>query len=437
MLVLSIITILSVTILLYTAYMSINMVKVSRSRVSWVLISIAFIVMAGGQLMEMYNYNHAPGSSFYRNIYPWPNLIVSILMAIGVRQIDKILRILKNTESQKRASENRFRVLFNNSSDEIFLADFDGNFIEVNNTALHRMGYTRNEFMKMNFMDIKTPKYVSMVMPNIEQILKHGSFVYESEHVAKDGTVIALEMSSRVIDYFGRSAILTIARDISERKETERKIVSAILQTEERERKRFATDLHDDLAPILSTIKLYADLIRKGNFRKISMDEAIQSLEELTDQAIKSSREISNNIMPSMLQDFGLALAIKEFCSYINDTQSINITVDTSQYQDGVGGIEETILFHAVKELINNTLKHSQAKNAEVFLEKNEWKINLFYKDDGVGFIPEQKLEERSGLGLNSIMSKVENIHGRCLLKSAPGEGMSALIILDLQPATA
>lgn len=433
MLLSTIVTILSICILIYTAFMSVRMINVSRSRISWVLISIAFLFMAGSQVAEMYNYRHTPQSTFYREVFAWTNLIIAILMSIGVRQIDRILRILKKSEAQKRASENRFRVLFNNSSDEIFLADFEGNFIEVNNTALQRLGYTREELMQKNFTDIKTPKYAPLVKPNIQRILQSKSHIYESEHVAKDGTVISLEMSSRVIDYFGRSAILTIARDITERKETERQIVSAILETEERERKRFATDLHDGLAPILSTIKLYADLIRKGNFRKISMDEALQSLEELTDQAIKSSREISNNIMPSLLQDFGLALAIKEFCSYINNTQSLKITVNTDEYQDGIPGIEETILYQAVKELVNNTLRHSQARNAEIFLEKNEWKINLLYKDDGVGFIPEQKLEERSGLGLNSILSKVETIHGRCLLKSAPGEGMSALIILDLK----
>ncbi len=431
MIISTVVAYLSAALLLFTAVMSINMIRHSRSRISWVLIAIAFVFMAGSQVLEIYNYQTTISNSIYRELYPYANLVVAVLMAIGVWQIDNILRTLKRSESQKRASENRFRVLFNNSSDEIFLADFDGNFIEVNQTALQRLGYDREELMKKNFADIKTPKYVPLVKPNIEKILKNKSHVYESEHVAKDGTVISLEMSSRVIDYFGKSAILTIARDITERRELERRIVSAILETEERERKRFATDLHDGLAPILSTIKLYADLIRKGNFRKISMDEALQSLEELTDQAIKSSREISNNIMPSILQDFGLAIAIKEFCTYINNTQSLHIDVDTEQYLEGRAGLEETILFHAVKELVNNTLRHSGADHAEVMLEKVDDHINLIYKDNGHGFIVEEKMEEPTGLGLNSIVNKVSTIKGHCMFKSAPGEGMSVLITVD------
>ena len=423
----------SAILLFITAIMSLTTIKNSRSKISWVLLSIAFVFMSVSQVLENYNYREYPGQSIYEQIYPYANLIVSVLMAIGVRQIGYILRTLKKSEAQKRASENRFRVLFNNSSDEIFLADFDGNFIEINNTAVQRLGYTREELMKKNFADIKTPKYVPLVKVNIEKILKNNSHVYESEHVAKDGTVVSLEMSSRVIDYFGKPAILTIARDITERRELERRIVSAILDSEERDRKRFATVLHDGLAPILSTIKLYADLIKKGNFRKISMEEAVQSLEELTDQAIKSSREISNNIMPSILQDFGLAIAIKEFCTYINNTQSLQIEVDTEQYKEGKAGIEETILFQAVKELVNNTLKHSGATYAEVALEKIEGQINLIYKDNGYGFNPEEKLEEKSGLGLNSIVNKVNTIKGHCLLKSAPGEGMTALITVNVK----
>lgn len=431
MIISTIVAYLSAAILLLNAIMSLNTIKSSRSKLSWILIAIAFVVMAGGQILEIYYYQNNPGNSLYGKIYPYVNLVISLLMAIGVRLIDVILRSLKKSESQKRASENRFRVLFNNSSDEIFLADFEGNFIEVNQTALQRLGYTREELMSKNFSDIKTPQYVPLVKPNIEKILKNKSHVYESEHLSKDGTVISLEMSSRVIDYFGNSAILTIARDITERRELERRIVNAILETEERERKRFATDLHDGLAPILSTIKLYADLIHKGNFRKISMDEALQSLEELTDQAIKSSREISNNIMPSILQDFGLAIAIKEFCTYINNTQSLHIDVDTEQYLEGKAGIEETILFHAVKELVNNTIKHSGADFAEVMLEKVDGQINLLYKDNGEGFAVQEKMEEKSGLGLNSIVNKVNTLKGYCMLRSEPGKGMTALITLD------
>ncbi|MEI6121989.1 MAG: PAS domain S-box protein [Bacteroidota bacterium] len=394
------------------------------------MIGIALLFMASAQLLELINLSYGDNNVVLLNIYFIIYLFVAILLTAGVMQIGKLLRDLKKLDDSRLESEKRFKLLFHNSSDEIFLADFDGNFIEINHVALKRLGYTKEELMQKNFMDIKTPKYVPLVRKNINIILKNGQHVYETEHMAKDGTIIFLEMSSRVIDYFGQKAILTIARDITERKEIERKISSAIIETEERERKRFAADLHDGLAPLLSTIKLYTDLLKKGNLNKISPEEAMQSVDELIDKAIISTREISNNIMPSILQDFGLPAAVKDFCTYINNTKSININVDTDQYKLVGPRIEETILFQSIKELVNNTLKHSQAKNIEIFLESHDNQVNLYYKDDGIGFNVEEKLQQPSGLGLTNIVNKVRTINGLSLIKSKEGEGMSVLVSL-------
>jgi len=410
-----------------------NMLSVTRSRKSWVLIGIAMLFLIALQMIELYGQYFQTENSFIQTIYYILDFLVAILIAVGVLQIGKLLKSLKNAEIERRVSDRRFQILFDNSGDEIFLADFDGKFLEVNNEVLKKLGYTREELMEKNFRDIKTEKYIANVDKNIAIILKNGHHLYETEHLAKDGTVIFLEMSDRVIDYMGSKAILSMARDITERKEIERKIAAAIIETEERERKRFAADLHDGLAPLLSTIKLYTDLLKKGNFNKISPAETLQSVDELIDKAIVSAREISNNIMPSILQDFGLPAAAKDFCNYINNTNSVKIQLDTSQYKLTGTRIEETVLFQGIKELVNNSLKHSQASNIEIFLESHENQVNLFYKDDGVGFNVEEKLKQPTGLGLNNIINKVKTISGICLIKSAVGEGMNVLITLTVK----
>lgn len=408
------------------------LMRFTRTRSSWVVIGLAFLFMSLNQLIEFYNFYNGEISKTITSIYHITNLVVSILMVIGIIGIGRLLRGIAKAEELRAESEKRFQFLFNNTSDEIFLADFEGNFIEVNQVALERLGYTKEELMKKNYRDIKTPKYIDLVDKNINIILKNGHHVYETEHITKDNKVITLEMSSRVIDYFGRKAILSIARDISERHAVERKIAETIIETEDRERKRFAADLHDGLGPLLSTIKLYTDLLKKGNLKKMSNEEAILSIDELIDQAIISTKEISNNIMPSILQDFGLTAAIKDFCNYINNTNSINIELDTTQYIINKTGIEEIVLFQAVKELVNNTLKHSQASNVSVFLESHDNQVNLFYRDDGIGFNVDEKLIEKSGLGLNNIVNKVQTIKGHCMIKSEPGHGMSVLISIKI-----
>jgi PAS domain S-box-containing protein len=410
----------------------VKLIRFSRSRVSWKLIGLAFLLMLLSQLLEFYNYEQQEISKTILNIYHLTYLLISALMVLGIIGIGRYLRKIAKVEEERAESEKRFQFLFNNTSDEIFLADFEGNFIEVNQVALDRLGYSKEDLMNKNYKDIKTPKYVDLVNKNIRTIIKNGHHGYETEHVTKDNKVISLEMSSRVIDYFGRKAILSIARDITERHAVERKIAETIIETEDRERKRFAVDLHDGLAPLLSTIKLYTDLLKKGNLKKMTNEEAIQSIDELIDQAIISTKEISNNIMPSILQDFGLTAAIKDFCNYVNNTNSINIDLDTSQYVLNKTGIEEIVLFQAVKELVNNTIKHSEAKNVTIFLESHENRVNLHYTDDGIGFNVKEKLKEKSGLGLNNIVNKVQTIKGICLLKSKPGQGMSVLITIQI-----
>ena len=331
---------------------------------------------------------------------------------------------LDSTKSALAQSEQHFKTLFNNSSDDIFVIDLEGNFLEVNQVACDNLGYSQSEFKGMNFKDIKTPKFLDKVERNLETIRMLGRYRYESENVSKNGKVIPVEMKSRIIEYRGKKAILTIARDISERKEIEEKILRAIVQTEERERKRFAADLHDGLAPILSTIKLYTDILKKGNFRKISNDEAIGNVEELVDMAIKSTREISNNIRPSLLQDFGLAAAIHEFTSYIKATNAVQIEVNTHQYTIDHRGLEETILYQSVQELINNTLKHSRADHIKIDLKSFDNQIILYYRDNGIGFDLNAELKKNSGYGLSNIINKMKTIKGSCDINSEPGKGM-------------
>ncbi|MEZ5083121.1 MAG: Cache 3/Cache 2 fusion domain-containing protein [Bacteroidales bacterium] len=349
-------------------------------------------------------------------------------------QLELSSKKLKSVEIALEQSERHFQTLFNNSSDDIFVIDYDGNFVEVNQVACDNLGYTREEFLAMNIRDIKPEHLKAGVDRKISMIIKFGKYRYESENKAKDGHIIPVEMKSRNIDYKGKQVILTIARDISERKEMEDKILTTIIRTEENERKRFAADLHDDLGPILSTVKLYTDLLKKKNYKNIDENEAIKNIEELVDAAITSTRTISRNIRPNILQDFGLAAAVNDFCSFINKSESINIEVVTHQYAIEQRGIEESVLYQAVKELINNTIKHASAKNIRVELKSFENQIILYYRDDGKGFDLNEALQQNTGLGLNNIVNKIKSVKGTADINTKPGEGMFLIASLKLKP---
>jgi PAS domain S-box-containing protein len=354
-----------------------------------------------------------------------------------LRQIERSKKKLRSAEEALKFSENKFRTLFNYSSDEIFVADLGGNLLEVNEVACDSLEYSRAELLKMNFADLKTEKFRPKVKENIGIISRKKRYTYETEHLTKTGAVIATEMKSRLINFDGKPAILSISRNITERKKIQKQIIRTIIETEEKERKRFAADLHDGLSPILSTIRLYSDLLRSKQESKGKETELIDNIEELADMAISSAKEIANNITPQILHDFGLATAVEEFCRFLNKTKSVSIETDTTGYELTGRTFSESVLFQTLKELIHNTIKHAQAKNITIELKNTNKNIYLYYRDDGIGFNVSEMMNNSSGLGLSNIKNKIKTVKGTCDFNSMPGKGMFVLISVGIENAEA
>ncbi len=324
--------------------------------------------------------------------------------------------------------ENIFNFLFQNSSDAIFLSDLYGNIIEVNNIACKIMGYEKKELIEKNLINIKSKKYRQLVQENLLTVIKNKVYTYETECLKKNGEIFPVEMKSRLAKYENRDVIISVARNIFKRKEFEKKLFQTIIITEEKERKRFATDIHDGLSPILSTIKLYVDLLKKDNFKQTSKHKILDEVDELAELAIATAKEIANNITPSILHDFGLAIAVKEFCKYVNNTKKIKILCETKNYNNNNNKLIDSILYHAIKELINNALKHANAENIKIELKNKNNQIILYYKDDGIGFDINNIIENSSGLGLNNIINKIKTIKGTCDFYSEKGLIFMAVI---------
>jgi PAS domain S-box-containing protein len=124
-------------------------------------------------------------------------------------------------EKALRESEKKFRTLFDSTNDAIYLYDMSGSILEVNQVACERMGYTRNEFLKMKQMDIDETLAIKSLFNRIKELLELKNNIFETVHVTKSGEHLPVELSSRIIQYEGKNAVLTIARDIKERKRIE------------------------------------------------------------------------------------------------------------------------------------------------------------------------------------------------------------------------
>ena len=138
--------------------------------------------------------------------------------------LDLAIHEQKKAEKALRDSEKKFRTLFESPNDAIYLTDMQGNILEVNEVACSRMGYSRDEFLSLTHMDIDASNRGKDFLRLVKELCKIKSNLLETIHMRKDGTIFPVELSSRIIKFDGYKAVITIARDISKRKQTEKEL---------------------------------------------------------------------------------------------------------------------------------------------------------------------------------------------------------------------
>jgi len=122
---------------------------------------------------------------------------------------------------EARSNDSRFAILFNHLTDAVFIHDLEGHFLEVNDTACQRLGYSRDELLCMSPAEIDDPASAALIGERIATLRKKGRLLFEAVHCSRSGERIAVEIHSQLVPFDGREAVLSVARDIRERKKLE------------------------------------------------------------------------------------------------------------------------------------------------------------------------------------------------------------------------
>ncbi len=217
-------------------------------------------------------------------------------------------------------------------------------------------------------------------------------------------------------------------------REQEKALLNAIIQAEERERRRFATELHDGLGPLLSTIKMSVSSLAAVETNPSSLS-VIKNTNMVISEAIKSIQEISNNLSPHVLNNFGVAKAIRNFVNKINQSKGMRVTFKTNimdiRYSTGT----EVVLYRSVCELLNNSIKHSGATKVNIDLSANDSNILLNYRDNGVGFDTGSLFidEKEMGTGYFNMLSRVNSLKGSLEVLSDIDKGVLVTIAIPIK----
>ena len=219
-----------------------------------------------------------------------------------------------------------------------------------------------------------------------------------------------------------------IARTESQRRISERRILNTVLRTEEKERQRFSKDLHDGLGPLLSSAKMSVSALNSADMSEQNK-EIIRNVNYVVDEAIRSLREISANLSPHVLNDFGLSRAISNFINKLPRGEML-IVFETNLKNERFDTDIEVILYRVVCELINNSLKHSGAARVDLSLHYQQGQIRIRYKDNGCGFDPDKVGQK--GMGISNIFSRISSLKGEVSIDSSPGAGMRAVVDIHI-----
>jgi|GEM_PF-3590176 len=203
-------------------------------------------------------------------------------------------------------------------------------------------------------------------------------------------------------------------------REVEIKSVNAMLDGEEKERKRIATELHDNLGALLSAVKMNYSVL-KTKSQALGVDDKIEQVGELIDDACDENRRISHNIISPTLMKFGVLAATEEFSQKFSNSE-LTIDVETNDLDIRLSEGRELALFRVIQEVINNTIKHAEASECFINFEEDNAQLMIQVSDDGIGFDPE-KIDEKAGLGLANMRSRIRHMGGKLTIHSKPNSG--------------
>ena len=339
-----------------------------------------------------------------------------------------------------RQSEERYRELFENSRDAIYLHDMTGRYLSVNRAAEELSGYSRDEILGKKFTDFVSAEFIPDIQENFGKKLRtEGATMYEIEVIKKNGKRVPIEVSSRML-FKGDVpvGVQGTIRDISERKNTQailREYSRRLVEAQEMERKKIARELHDDIGQILTAVRISLQSMQRTC--QIADSPRIDDNILVIDEALDRVRELSLELRPALLDDLGLATALRWYLKRYCERTAIKGGVD-SNFDDDMRLPRklETACFRISQEALTNVARHAEASRVKISLNLTEHEFRLSISDDGKGFDAAAVLASASAesFGLHGIEERALGVGGRIEIQSRPGHGTQVKAHFPLHP---
>jgi PAS domain S-box-containing protein len=348
-----------------------------------------------------------------------------------------------------RETENRFRKIFEEAAHGMSLVNLEGHILDVNPALLKMLGYKKNEMVGKSFQALLMPEDAVRNGRLFKELCegRRDSYSRETRYRHKDNRVVWGQVTVSLLRTTGgaRQYAVAMVADISHRKKAEEDIrtyqeqlqslASELSLTEERERHRLATDLHDHVGQALAVSKIKLGMLQKT---ATSQEQAkhLSEVRELIEQMIKDTRSLTFELSLPILYELGFESAVEWFAKHVRSQHGIMVDVQKDIAPIPMDDEIKVLLFRSVRELMINIVKHAQARNARVTMRRENDGINIEVEDDGVGIKDVQRdprLKSDSGFGLFSIRERLHYLGGRLQVESENGRGTKVTLMVPRQ----
>ena len=204
--------------------------------------------------------------------------------------------------------------------------------------------------------------------------------------------------------------------------EYQKELLQATLLVQEEERQRIARDLHDDISSKLNIVSLNSHLLTTPDLSEAEIAEITDNIVKLVAKALENSRKIAHDLLPPVLEKFGLNAGLEELCFEYNSSKITNVVYENNACFEDIEPDRQLHIFRIVQELINNSVRHGKASKITILFEENDNVIQCNYTDDGRGF-DTKSIKNKKGLGMKNIESRIFFLKGTFTIDSIINKG--------------
>ncbi len=364
------------------------------------------------------------------------------------------ITICKRTEVALKESEEKFREIFNKANDMITLVELEekgqpGRFLEVNDVATERLGYSRKEMLKMKITEIIPLEYRSQIAKNASDLKENKHITFEIVHMTKWGSIIPVEVSTHIFKLKGNEVILAISRDIKERKQTEKRLKKLVenLKSSNEELEQFIHCAYHDLQEPLRTVASYTQLIEHRYKDKLDAD-ADEFINYAVNGAVRMQQIIQDLLEYSRIITKGGKFKLVNLEDALNEAiLNLKLSIECSNAKithDPLPTItaDKAQIILLFENLIENAIKFKKDNeppeiHVSASLDKKNGEYIFSVSDNGIGLEPQyaeqifvifQKLhtlDKYQGNGIGLAVSKriIERHGGHIWVESEPQKG--------------